>query len=284
MELIKVSGNTYIFPGSTTIGVYLEDNEATVIDTGIDENNIKKIFNYLKDKGVSINSVINTHCHADHIGGNAFLQKKGVKNFYSSEIESFFIKNTEFLPGYMFGSNPPTFMQNKFLMAEKTKNVNIKIPNIFNIIDLSGHSWQMIGILTKDDVLFCADSFYSEDIVLKHPMLFHIDTENFLKKMDEILYMENYKKIISHGGVVNNIERTININKNAIENIINKILDSLPNYLDLIYSLLSTDFKFNSSWEFYLNIVPFKSILSYLEKNGKIKFSIKEGKIYLDKI
>jgi hypothetical protein len=42
MELIKVSGNTYIFPGSTTIGVYLEDNEATVIDTGIDENNIKK--------------------------------------------------------------------------------------------------------------------------------------------------------------------------------------------------------------------------------------------------
>jgi glyoxylase-like metal-dependent hydrolase (beta-lactamase superfamily II) len=139
----------------------------------------------------------------------------------------------------MFGSNPPTFMLNKFLMAEKTKNVNIKIPNIFNIIDLSGHSWQMIGILTKDDVLFCADSFYSEDIVLKHPMLFHIDTENFFKKMDEILYIKNYKKIISHGGVVNNIERTININKNAIENIINKIFDSLPNYLDLIYSSLS---------------------------------------------
>ncbi|MGC8663948.1 MAG: MBL fold metallo-hydrolase [Thermoplasmata archaeon] len=284
MEIIKISGSTYIFPGSTAIGLYLEDNEATVIDTGIDENNIRKIFNYLKDKGIVINSVINTHSHADHIGGNAFLEKKGVENFYSSEIESFFIRNPEFLPGYMFGSNPPKFMQNKFLMAEKTKNVKSEIPKIFRVIDLSGHSWQMIGILTKDDVLFCADAFYAEDIVSKHPMLFHIDTENFFKKMDEILGMENYKKIISHGGMVNDVERVININKNAIENILNKTLDSLPNYLDLIYSSLSQDLNFNSSWEFYLNMVPFKSILLYLEKKGKIKFFLKEGKIYLDKI
>ncbi|MGC8620021.1 MAG: MBL fold metallo-hydrolase [Thermoplasmata archaeon] len=283
MEMLKVSGNTYIFPGPTTIGLYLNDNKATIIDTGIDENGIRKIFNYLNEKGISINSVINTHSHADHIGGNAYLEKKGVENFYSSEIESFFIRNTEFLPQYIFGSKAPKFMQNKFLMAERTKNVKTMLPDIFKVIDLTGHSWQMIGILTEDDILFCADAFYSENIVLKHPLLFHIDTENFLKKMDEILNM-NYKKIISHGGIINDAERTININKNAIVNIINKIIDSLPNYMDSIYSSLLMDLNFNSPWEFYLNMVPFKSILTYLERNNKVKFSLREGKIYLDKI
>lgn len=283
MEMKNVAGDTYIFPGATTIGLYLDGDQGTLIDTGIDENIVRKIYNFLNEKGIKIENVINTHSHADHIGGNSFLEKKGGIKFYSSNVESFFIMHTEFLPGYMFGSSPPNFLKNKFLMAENTSYVNTEFPKNFRIIDLSGHSWGMIGVITKDDVLFCADAFYSEIIVKKHPLLFHINTKNFMDSMEKLLKYD-YIKVIAHGGLVNNVEKTISTNMDAINNIIEFIFNNTPKFKEDIYSDLSTMIGLNSPWEYYLNIVPFNSILAYLEMQKKIKFSLKEGRIFIEKL
>ena len=84
----------------TNIGFISRGNgECIVIDTGIDNDygrQILMIISQLRCKDIFI---INTHSHADHIGGNNYLYKKlGVK-IYAHPREINFIKDLIFLYG-----------------------------------------------------------------------------------------------------------------------------------------------------------------------------------------
>lgn len=102
--------------------------------------------------------------------------------------------------------------------------------------------------------------------------------------MEKLLKENSYAKVISHGGLVNTVDGTIRKNMEAINNIIEMIINDMPNFKENIYSDLSGMLGFNSLWEYYLNIVPFNSILVHLEIEGKIRFSLKEGKVFIEKI
>ena len=285
MEIEHISGNTYYMPGATSIGIYITDNYATIIDTGIDENNIRKVFNYLNERGIKINNVLNTHSHADHVGGNYFVEKKGISEFYASKTESIFIKNPYLISSQMFGSLPPRFMMTKLIVPEKT-NAEIKqnFPDIFRVIELPGHSWEMIGFITPDNVFFCADSLYSESIIEKHPLLFHLNTDEFLKTMEKVekIHVDYY--VLSHGGLMKNITVVKEKNIESMENIIDYILNLVPNYAENIYSSLLNEIKIKDLWEYFLNRVPFNSIITYLSHKDKIKISLMENKIFINKL
>ncbi|MVT13263.1 MAG: MBL fold metallo-hydrolase [Euryarchaeota archaeon] len=285
MDLIHISGGTYFVPGGTSIGVHIEDNECYLIDTGIDENQIRKVYNYLKEKGISIAGVINTHSHADHTGGNKFLEKKGVNNFYASKMEGIFINYPILLTSFMFGSIPPKFMMTKMLMPEAIeKTVINEFPEKFKILDLPGHSWGMVGIVTPDNVFFCADSIYSEKIVEKHPLLFHIKTDYFLDTMKKIEGMSFDYFVLSHGGINRNISNIVEKNIGSIEKIISFILENIPSKYEELYSKLLEEIKITSEWEYYLNRIPFNSIITHLSSIGKIRILLKGNNIYLDKV
>lgn len=283
MDILHVSGDTYIVPGATVIGVYIHNNSAYLIDTGLDENQIRKVYNLLNEKGISIIGVINTHSHADHTGGNKFLEKKGVTNFYASQIEGFFIKNPIMLTSFMYGSFPPEFMKIKLLMPEPVKEVREIFPELFRIEQLPGHSWGMIGIFTPDNVFFCADSLYSENIVEKHPLLFHLNTGDFINTMMKI---ENFNPdyfVLSHGGVTRKITFTVKKNIYSLENIMSIIIENSPGYADEIFYRVLEKIGIKNEWEYYLNRVPFQSMLTYLYSIGEIKISISNGKLILEK-
>ena len=53
-----------------------ETKEATVIDPGLEsEAESKQILDYIKQNGLSIKHIINTHGHPDHISGNAVMKE-----------------------------------------------------------------------------------------------------------------------------------------------------------------------------------------------------------------
>ncbi len=284
MEIENVSGNTYYFPGSTAIGMYREGKRVTIIDTGIDENKIRKIFNYIINESLTLENVIISHSHADHSGGNDFLQKRGFTKFFSSEIEAFFLKNPQFFPYILFGSSYPEFLNTKFIVPAKTEHVYpVSSLKNFKIFEFEGHAFGMVVLKTPDNIVFLADTMFSEKIIEKHPIPFHIDTEKYINAMDSAEKIDADGYIISHGGFYKSISDLKKINVGAIEKIIEIIEKNLPETMENLYSLVLSDLKMEmrEKWEYFLNRVPFLAILKYMEKNGRVVMEQKENKIFL---
>ncbi|OFX90133.1 MAG: MBL fold hydrolase [Bacteroidetes bacterium GWF2_33_16] len=60
-----------------TFLLFDETNECVVIDAGCNETNEHlELLAFIEEKGLKLKKIINTHCHIDHILGNAFLVEK----------------------------------------------------------------------------------------------------------------------------------------------------------------------------------------------------------------
>ena len=75
MELIKLSEKIYYFDSPSKVFVYkLNDNDVCLIDSGNNKDAGKKILKLLNEHNLKLKYIINTHSHADHTGGNNYLQ------------------------------------------------------------------------------------------------------------------------------------------------------------------------------------------------------------------
>ncbi|MFW9997805.1 MAG: MBL fold metallo-hydrolase, partial [Candidatus Odinarchaeota archaeon] len=92
MELRKITDDVHYIPNPVNIGVVRTGEESVIlIDTGLDQNTAKKILKLLEGNGLTVKAIINTHSHADHCGGNNYMQKAGA-SIYAPEIESAIIQ------------------------------------------------------------------------------------------------------------------------------------------------------------------------------------------------
>jgi len=187
MELKKITELVYYIPNPANIGV-VKDGEKSVIliDTGLDDDTGKKVLRLLEENGLFPKAIVNTHSHADHCGGNRYIKERTGATIYASEIESAIIQYPLLEPLYLFsGASPLRDLQNKFLMAQsssvdhviKKDERKLKFDEIeLGIVPLSGHTLNRIGI-EADNVLFCADSLFSEDVLKKHKIPFYVDID-----------------------------------------------------------------------------------------------------------
>ena len=76
-ELIQAGEKTYYINCPAKMGLYrLNDSEVCLIDSGNDKDAGKKVLKILEAGGWKLKMVINTHSHADHIGGNSRLAQR----------------------------------------------------------------------------------------------------------------------------------------------------------------------------------------------------------------
>lgn len=281
MDLIHISGNSYYFNTPVSIGAIIEDNSAILIDTGIDENAIRKALNMLKDKNIKLRYVINTHSHSDHIGGNSFLEARTNTTFYASETEGAFIRNPELLSNFLYGATPVNELKSKFYYSGKTKNVrNIdEIKEKFRIVELPGHTFQMIGIITEDNVFFVADSIFSKQILEKHSLIFHIDTARFLSTLEFILQQNADFHLLSHGGLLKHVDAEFEENKKQIDILLSIIEDHKPDTLESLVSRIMSENNISTIDQYFLNRVPVMAAIKHLKDLNRISMVIEEGKL-----
>ncbi len=277
--LKQLSNHTYYIASPSNIGIYEENGFAYLIDSGNDKEAGRQALKFLKQQKWELSLIINTHSNADHIGGNAFLQKKTNCRIAATNLETPFISYPFLEPSFVAGSYPSIKLQNKFLMAKASTVTDSISPDglildtPLQAVDLPGHFLQMIGVETPDNVLFTADSLIPESIIQKYHVFYlfdirkHFDTLTMLQERENILYVP------SHGQPVQDITMMITSNRNKMLEIIDLLLSLLntPRMVEELLADICTHYNLEiNTNQYFLLLGTIRSYLAYLLEEKKV--------------
>jgi len=106
LTMKQVAGNTYMIPSPANIGVWVSGDRATLVDAGNDEDAGRQILRLLGEQGLTLELIVCTHSNADHVGGNAFLQKRTACRIAATAVEAAYIGNPWLEPSLLYGAWP----------------------------------------------------------------------------------------------------------------------------------------------------------------------------------
>jgi glyoxylase-like metal-dependent hydrolase (beta-lactamase superfamily II) len=218
LTLQHLRGNSYLIPSPANIGLYVRDGRAILIDSGNDDEAGRQLAKLIAERGWTLDLIVHTHSNADHIGGNAFLQKKTGCRIAATPLEAPFIHHPPLEAAFLYGGFPLPALRNKFLMA-KASTVTDLIAEEGAILDtglealpLPGHYFGMIGVRTPDDVLFLGDSLFAAEILDKYPLFFLYDIAAQLQTLERLRTTQAALFVPSHAAPTSDISPLIAAN------------------------------------------------------------------------
>ena len=208
-ELINAAGNTYYIDCPSKVGVWVSGTDVWLIDSGNNKEAARKILKAVREQGWEVKAIINTHSHADHCGGNQFIAERTACDIYAPFLESLIVNEPLLEPALLYGGNPPKQLRNKFLMAQPSDAKPLSadvLPEGFEIADLRGHSWDMVGIKTPDGVWFVGDSLFGEETLEKYHVSYLTDPVAFLESLEALEKLDGECFIPSHSPVLKDVK------------------------------------------------------------------------------
>ena len=161
-QFLPCGKNTYYLRCFSNIGVYdLGNGEAVLIDSGDHKKSVSDLDKALTERGLRVRMIINTHGHIDHIHGNRFFKEKYSCKVYAPQIEQYFVEESAVEPSYYYNGIPTNRARNFFFRPLGTPCERLTedvLPPGFALLPLPGHSHNMVGVKTPDDVWFLADA------------------------------------------------------------------------------------------------------------------------------
>ena len=285
MELVRVGEKTYYIKNATNIGIYkIDETQVYLIDTGNDKDAGKKTLKIIDEQGWKVKGIITTHSNADHIGGNKVIQDRTNCTILAYNIEKSFTEFPILESSFLYGGYPFKDIRNKFLLAKESVVTPIEnnLPDGLEFFTLKGHFFDMIGIKTSDNVYFLADSLFSKETITKYHLFFIYDVREFLNTLDYLNTLNGNLYIPSHCEATNNISSLIELNRNKVQEIIDKIYNvcekemSFEEILKYIFDEYNLTMNAN---QYVLVGSTIKSYLSYLLDENKLSYEFKDNKM-----
>ena len=285
-ELIQLSPRDYYIQSPAKIGlVRLEGNDVCLIDSGNDKDAGKKVKKILDANSWTLGAIFNTHSHADHIGGNQYLQKQTGCRIYAPGIERDFTEHPILEPAFLYGANPPGELRHKFLMAQGCDVMPLTdscLPAGITPVSLPGHSWDMAGFRTTDDVVFLADCLSSRETLEKYQISFLVDVQAYLSTLDMVSDMQARLFIPSHAEATEDISALAQFNKAKVMEIADAIVDlcARPRSFESLLSELFTRFNLKMTFEQHALVgSTVRSYLTWLKEQHRLEAVIEDNAI-----
>lgn len=299
MELKKIGEKTYYIENDTNIGIYMTGpDRVCLIDTG-SRGDGEKIDEILMQQGWSLDFIINTHTHIDHIGGNKYLMEKYGVPAYCTEIDKAFAEYSDLEASYMNGGKPASklrhifahpgkigFMAIEDVMPEKTTSAEGGAKCTLHGLEwevLPGHTFGMIGVKTPDDVWFLGDAYLSEAYMQKRSFGYLVDAVEYLATLDMLRGLDGKFFVPAHGVAEENIVEILEKNEANQNMLIEAVKDACSGEgdsegayegagLDEIISKMYkvTKMRTNEANHALLSSTV-KCYLSYLQDKGEIE-------------
>jgi glyoxylase-like metal-dependent hydrolase (beta-lactamase superfamily II) len=279
-KLIQVGSRTYYIDCSTKIGLYkINERDVCFIDSGVDGNAGEQALGIIDRRGWTLKMIINTHSHADHMGGNNVMQARTGCRVYARGADVSIIRDTILNTSYIYGGFPFQKLRNRFLFASPCEAFELRdsvLPDGMEAIDLDGHSFAMTGIRTSDGVCFVADSVMSVAALEKYHIPFiydakkHLDTLSALEKLDAELFVP------SHFAPIKDIASLAGINRDKVLEVIERVLAicKKPMGFDEILKNLFDSYGLVMDMNQYILVnSTLRSLLSFLFDMGRVSMS-----------
>ncbi|MDL2263457.1 MBL fold metallo-hydrolase [Synergistaceae bacterium OttesenSCG-928-I11] len=285
-ELIQVGENTFYIECPSRMGLYRYDgNKICLVDSGNDKEAGRRILKRINESGWELGMILNTHSNCDHIGGNAFLQKRTGAPAYSVGLEAVLSVSTFMEPAFLYGGYPPRDLRHKFLVAEPSDVRDLSeavLPEGIEPIRLDGHMFQMVGFHTSDDVWFLADALTSPHILEKYHIPFLFDTREYLRTLDTIEGLEGKLFIPSHAAPVENIRPLVAVNREKIHEILARLEEicASPTPFEEILKRVFDGYGLSMNFDQYVLVgSTVRSMLAYLRDEGRMDVSFEENRL-----
>lgn len=276
-ELIQVGKCSYYVQSPSKAGlVLLDEKNVCLIDSGSDKDAARKIRQHLDANGWHLAAIYNTHSHADHIGGNQYLQKQTGCKIYAPGIESCFTCHPILEPAFLWGGFPPREMHNKFLLAQESACLPLTqacLPEGYELIPLPGHSYDMCGIRTPDGVVYLADCLSSRETLEKYQIGFLYDVGAYLETLEKVKQMDAALFVPAHAEATDHIAPLAQFNIDQVQKIARCILDfcQTPLTFEALLQKLFDHFLLTMTIQQHALVgSTVRSYLSWLKNEGKM--------------
>lgn len=291
-KLVHIKGNTYYLDGAAKIGIIKNPenpSKSIVVDTGLDDDAGRRLLKIMQENGMGVGTIINTHSHADHCGGNYIVKSRTGCKIYAPPFDKGLIEYPELEPFYLYSAYPLKELDSKFLKAKGTKvdyvleEGKLDIDGVgLDIVPLPGHMPGLVGVATSDSVLFAGDSFFSEYILEKHGIPYFTGIGDAMRTLESLKHMGYDYYVPSHGDALESPEKTLDANIRVLKANIVYIADICRTALDReeIVARLIGRYGINQSIsQYYLTVSTASAFLSHMTNEGMLTTIFEDNKL-----
>ncbi|MGM9570552.1 MAG: MBL fold metallo-hydrolase [Phascolarctobacterium sp.] len=285
-ELVQVTENVYYIESPAKIGlIKIEDMDVCLIDSGNDKEAGRKVRQILDANKWHLKAIYNTHANADHIGGNKYLASQTGCKIYANGIEQSFTRYPVLEPSFLYGGYPPKDLRHKFLLAQESMAEPLNkdvLPRGWEIINLPGHFFDMVGFRTVDDVVFLADCLSSKEILDKYQIGFIYDVKTYLATLEMVKGLKSRMFIPAHTAATDSIAELAQYNIDKVHEIAAKILEICfkPMCFEDILERLFNEYNLVMNFEQYVLVgSTVRSYLAWLKDSGRMAVEFRNNRM-----
>ncbi|MBO5374406.1 MAG: MBL fold metallo-hydrolase [Clostridia bacterium] len=283
-ELVQVSKNCYYIQCPAKIGIVkINDDEVCLIDSGNDKDAGKKALKIINENGWSLRAIYNTHSHADHIGGNALIQERTGCTIYAKGIDRDFTNHPSLEGALIWGGYPYKDLKHKFLLAQPSVASELceeSLPEGIEIIDLKGHTPDMVGFRTSDDIVYLADCLSSKETLEKYQIGFIYDIGEYLKTLEMVKGLKARLFIPAHAPACEDISSLAQYNIDKVNEVAELIIQLCADgtTFESLLKALFDHYSLTMTHEQYVLVgSTVRSYLAYLKDEGKLTVRFDEN-------
>ena len=285
-ELIKLGQQSYYISGATNTGVYRQsENEVYIIDPGTDENEGRETEKILQGRGWRLKGILCTHCHSDHTGANAYLQKRYKCPVFAYGMEAVFINNSILDPMVAYGGKPVDELLGSDIYAQPCVCFDVQhddFPKEIEIVNLPGHSLDHTGYMLPDGTFFVGDTLIDADGLKKYPLSYIYDPDEVLKTLERMKQMKASVFVPSHAKPVSDISELIEANIQNVYEVSDMILSlcETPSDMEEITNSLFNRCGIKMNCEKYILIMGIvRTNIGWLKKTGRIECFVYDNRL-----